>query len=172
MSNDEDIRHRACDAFGPGDRRGFRFAELGGGEGDYVLFSHDGRYCFTSYATLAKRTVNRMALLFLIVGALALITAIKGNVADVARQLEKDFVGRDSFWLWVGFVLLLSILGSALNMREASRMFMILVVVVYLISRNGVFTKFEEALNVTAPGATPQTDVGQARDAHNQGAQQ
>jgi hypothetical protein len=164
-------RHDACDAFGPGDSGGFYLGQFSRNRSDYRIFSRYGVFGFTSYETYQRRGLMLMALLFLIVGVLSVITAIKGNVSEVAQQLEKDFIGQDSFWLWVGLLLALSVTGRAFNTPQASRMLIMLIIAVYVISRKGVFTKFEEAFNqVTAPDATPTQDVGKATDAHNQGA--
>ena len=59
-----------------------------------------------------------MFLAFVAVGLLAIVTALRGNQAQVAAQLEQDFTSKSagpSFWTWIGALILLAIRQSILR---------------------------------------------------------
>jgi hypothetical protein len=95
-----------------------------------------------------------MPLFLLFMGLLAIITAVKGNTADVAKQIQADFSGAGSFWYWIAAILILAVLGRALGVPNAAKMLIGLILAVYLLSQPGLWAKGVSALNVSAPGAS------------------
>lgn len=107
----------------------------------------------------------------LVIGILTVISFAKGNYNEVATQVENDMFGTGSgsgFLLWVAAIVFLAVMGSALHIPRAAKMFMVLVLVVYIISQNGLWTQAETAFaTATAPAASSATTagVGQAETA-------
>lgn len=105
-----------------------------------------------------------MPLALLFIGILAVIVAIKGNYAQVAQQLTSDFSGSAGFIPWVAAIVIIAIVGKAANVPNASKMFIALIILVYLFanssSGSGIWSQIQSALqNVSAPAAS---DAGAA----------
>lgn len=115
-----------------------------------------------------------MAFGFLIIGILAIITSVRGTQSQVATQLGQDFTSTGSgpsFWLWIGLILVMVVIGKTFGLEKSSRVFIMLIIVVYLISQNGVFGKFETAITtVQAPAAASTAVVGADATATTTGA--
>jgi len=104
-----------------------------------------------------------LPLLFLIVGVLFLITAIKGNQDQLATQIEKDFTGAGSFFVWIGAILLIGVVGAAIGMPKAAKALIALMVVVFIVAQKGLFSNLQNAItNTSAPPASSSADVGAA----------
>lgn len=116
-----------------------------------------------------------MPLAFLAIAWLTLMTGINGNYTAVGQQMQADFPG------FVGF--LAGLIGIALffrliDMPNAGRVFLILVLVVYLMEHAGVLTALESlganAANATATsansGSSAATSSGNAAAAATSGA--
>ena len=95
---------------------------------------------------------------FALLGILAIVTAVKGNQNDVATQIEKDFTASGtgpSFWVWIGAIIVLGVIGRATGATGAVRLFIALLIVVYLVANKGIFASFQSALTkANAPVAT------------------
>ena len=113
-----------------------------------------------------------MPIAVLVVGALLLVTVWRGNTTEVFSQIETDVVGSDGqagFALWAGAILFLAAAGAILNLEKTAKLFIMLVLAVFAIKQNGLFTKAESALaSVAKPAATTTTDTGQAVTALDQ----
>ena len=88
-----------------------------------------------------------MAFLFLIVGVVLVIAGVKGTQGDLWTQLQKDFSpaaqqqGQHSFLAWFIAILVIGALGYVDELKELSRAFLVLVIVVLLLSNNGFFAQ-------------------------------
>jgi hypothetical protein len=105
---------------------------------------------------------------FVVLGLLAIVTSVRGNQAAVATQLQQDFTAQSSgpsFWVWIGAILVFGLIGRITGATGAMRLFVILLIVVYLVSNNGIFAKFSAALQPPAPAPTSTTEAGAAVDA-------
>jgi hypothetical protein len=104
-----------------------------------------------------------MALGFLIIGVLCIVSAVRGNIPQVAAQLNKDFTpstSGPSFWTWIAAILVFAVIGKAFNLEKSSKVFILLIVVVYTLSQNGIFGKFTTAVTATtAPAASTENDT-------------
>jgi type III secretory pathway component EscV len=102
-----------------------------------------------------------MPVLLIAIAIIFIVTAIKGNQGAVAQQINSDITGSGGFFVWVGAILLIALIGRMANIPQASKMLVVLIIGVYLISKNGVFSKLSAALSTaSAPSATPQTIAG------------
>lgn len=91
-----------------------------------------------------------MPLALLAFGMLAVITGIKGNEADVANQLKTDLTGSGNFLYWIAALVVLAIIGRVGGFPNAAKTFMALIVVVYVLSQNGLWANATSALAGTS----------------------
>lgn len=102
-----------------------------------------------------------MPLALMAIAIILIVTGIKGNQNDVAKQFETDFTGATGFFVWIGAILLLGVTGRILNLPQAAKMLTTLIIAVFLISQNGVFTKLAQGLSqAQAPAPADPTKVG------------
>ena len=110
-----------------------------------------------------------MPVAILLIGILLLVTVYKGNTTEVFAQVETDILGDGSspgFMLWVGAILFLAAAGSILGLQKTSKLFIGLVLAVFILKQNGLWTKVESALtSAQKPAATTPVEVGAAVDA-------
>jgi hypothetical protein len=96
-----------------------------------------------------------MPFLFIIIGVVMITAAVRDTVGDSANQkglvtlLKNDFIGQHNFAYWVLSILVIGAIGYIKPLEGVSRMFMLLVVIVLLISNKGVFAQFEAAIGKT-----------------------
>ena len=102
-----------------------------------------------------------MPFVFLIIGVLFLIVAVRGTQGDLYALLKGEFVGKDSFLVWGSSLLILGALGYVPVIQKPARAMALLVILVLILKdQGGFFTKFNTALrNPTAsnPPADGQT---------------
>lgn len=98
-----------------------------------------------------------MPLALLAIGALAVITGIKGNQATVMAQLESDLTGSGSFIYWIAAIIVLAIIGRVAGFPDAAKAFIALIIVVYVVSQNGLWTQATTALAGLNTGTTATT---------------
>lgn len=114
-----------------------------------------------------------MPLVLLILAAMVIVVGLKGNFSAVAHQLDVDLLGEPSangtpagasFLLWIGAILFIAVVGKILNIPTASKLFMVLILCVYLVSNAGVFAQFDQAF---AQVQSPATSYPFAANANN-----
>lgn len=104
-----------------------------------------------------------MPVLFIALGVLMLATAIKGNYQQVAAQVDSDVTGSGGFFVWIGAIVLIGGVGRAARLEGTAKMLIGLIIVVYLVSQQGIFSKAAQAVsNARAPAPTPVQETGQA----------
>jgi hypothetical protein len=86
-----------------------------------------------------------MPLALLFIGLLLVIVAIKGNYSAVFSQLETDLTGSGNFLVWIFAIMFVAIAGKILELPQAAKLFVTLILVVYVVSNVGIFTKAEQA---------------------------
>lgn len=100
-----------------------------------------------------------MPFLFIIVGLVMATAAVRNSVADdkntkdagLATLLKNDFTGQNNFIYWVLSILVIGAIGYIKPLQSISRAFMLLVVIVLFLSNQGVFSKFNAAIEGTQP---------------------
>ena len=96
-----------------------------------------------------------MPIAFIAIGALFLIAAVRGTVADKGNQqglislLKGDFTGSNNFLLWLAAVWLIGAVGYIPGLKPIANAFLVLFVVVLFLSHDGVFGQLQAALNTT-----------------------
>jgi hypothetical protein len=98
-----------------------------------------------------------MPLALLVIGVLLVVTAIKGsgNISAVATKFETDLTGSGGFIYWIAAIVVLAIVGRVTGATNSVKMFMALVVVVYLVGQQGIWTQFSSAFAGLSAAATP-----------------
>lgn len=87
-----------------------------------------------------------MPIVLLTVGALFIISSLNGKEHDLATQIYKDFSGDDSFVYWIVAIVIIGGVGYIPGWGDVSNLFMALIIIVFILANNGVFTKLEAAL--------------------------
>lgn len=88
-----------------------------------------------------------MPLALLVIGFLAIITAIKGNYSDVATQFETDLVGSGGFIYWIAAIAVVGIIARIFDLPDTGKVFIALLVFVFVLSQNGLWTNAQTALS-------------------------
>ena len=88
-----------------------------------------------------------MPILFGLFGLILIVAGVRGRITQgtpsLVSLLKDDFTGTDPFWKWMLAILLIGSVGYIPNLRPISRGFMALVIIVFLISNQGVFTQLQ-----------------------------
>jgi hypothetical protein len=104
-----------------------------------------------------------MPILFGLFGLILIVTGVRGTVnsgtPSLVSLVKDDFIGTDPFWKWMLAILLIGAIGYIPNLRPISRAFMALVIVVFLLSNNGLFTQLQNVFSNTSTTATPQGSI-------------
>lgn len=87
------------------------------------------------------------------VAAFMILTAIKGNYAEVGSQFQSDVVGPSGFISFLIGLVGISVFFRLIGLPGAGRFFLALVIVVFLLQNPGVIT----ALETVSAAATPST---------------
>jgi len=105
-----------------------------------------------------------VALLAAFVAIMLFVAAYQGtsNLNGLAKQLDQDIFGAGTgstgFLLWAGIIGFIAVMGSVLHMSRAAKLFMTLIIVVYLLKNgNGFFSQLQTAFAGASPGSTATT---------------
>jgi len=95
-----------------------------------------------------------MPILFGLFGVILVVAGVSGRISNgspsLVSLLKEDFTGNDPFWKWMLAILLIGSLGYVPNLRPISRGFMALVIVVFLLSNQGIFTQLQKTFKGTS----------------------
>lgn len=98
-----------------------------------------------------------MPIVLLIVGIFLAIAGIKNNAATVGTVLRDDFSGAGSFWYWVVAVIIIGSVGYYSKAETVSRLFLVLIVLVFALSNQGIYAQLVGALE--NPQSAPGNDI-------------
>lgn len=91
-----------------------------------------------------------MAFVFLIVGVVLVISGVNNTQGQLWTQVQKDFSpsqqqsGQHSFLAWLIAILIIGAMGYIDELKELSRAFLVLVIVVLFLSNNGFFSQLQK----------------------------
>jgi len=90
-----------------------------------------------------------MPLVFIATGALLIISALKGSPSDLAALIKYDFWQRQphGYVYWFVSILVLGSLGYIPSLKNLSKMFLVLVLVVLLLENKGFFSQLQSFIN-------------------------
>lgn len=107
-----------------------------------------------------------MPFLFLVLGSVMVVSAVRGTNQQLVGLLKADFTGKGNFIYWLVSILAIGAVGYIPDLKPVSRAFLVLVVIVLLLKNGGVFTQFLSAINGTqtakAMQASSPTSTGQS----------
>lgn len=97
-----------------------------------------------------------MPFVFIILGLLFLVVAIRGTQAQFFALLRSEFVGANSFVPWASAIVILGLIGYARPVRPVTDALIGLIILAMLLAnRGGFFAQFNSALrNPVAPDAS------------------
>lgn len=98
-----------------------------------------------------------MSLGLLVIGALFLISAVRGSQGDLFGALQKDFTGSNNFLQWALALVLIGACGYVPRLKDFSIALLALVLVaIFLRKGTGFFDQLAGAtgLNITTQGAS------------------
>jgi hypothetical protein len=90
-----------------------------------------------------------MPLIFLAVGVLFLVSAVRGTQGSLLALLKDDFTGQNNFLIWIAAVAMIGLIGLVDDFRAVSNAFLGLIVLVILISNKGFFSQLTAGLATT-----------------------
>lgn len=76
-----------------------------------------------------------MPIFLLVIGAVFLISAIRGNQCDLIDLLKSDFSGKNNFLLWVMAIVIIVALGTFKAIKPVSDAFLGLVILVIIVAK-------------------------------------
>jgi hypothetical protein len=94
-----------------------------------------------------------MPILFGLFGIVLIVTGVRGAITNgnpsLVSLVKDDFTGNDPFWKWMLAILLIGAIGYIPDMRPISRGFMALVILVFVLDNQGVFTQLTNTFKST-----------------------
>lgn len=102
-----------------------------------------------------------MPIALILIGALLAVAGIKNNAATLGATVKEDFSGAGSFWYWVFAVIIVGAVGYNSKAETVSRLFMTLIVLVFVLSNEGVYARVIEALQNPQPAAPSGGESGE-----------
>lgn len=87
-----------------------------------------------------------MPLALLIIGVVLAVTAFRNTYKDVGTLLVGDLTGSGNFLVWIGAIAVVGMAGYIQPLKYPSRLFLALILLVMLLSNNGFFQQFANAL--------------------------
>jgi hypothetical protein len=98
-----------------------------------------------------------MPILFGMFGIILIIAGVRNRVTSgdpsLMSLVKDDFSGNNPFYKWMLAILFIGAVGYIPNLRPISRAFMALVIIVFLLSNQGVF----EEITLLFKGSNPTT---------------
>lgn len=102
-----------------------------------------------------------MPLLFIGSGLVLVLTGIKGDGTKLWTLVRGDFTGPNNFVYWMLSMLTLGSLGYIPALKNLSRLFMVLIVIVLLLDNKGFFTQLQAFIDSSAANSTASTSTSQ-----------
>lgn len=88
-----------------------------------------------------------MPFVLIAIGALILVTVIRGTQGQLASLLKGDFTGSNSFWRWIIAIGIIGAVGYLPKLKPVSDGFLVLVLLVLFISNRGIFGSGSQSFN-------------------------
>lgn len=91
-----------------------------------------------------------MAFVFIIIGVVLTVSGVRGTQGDLWSQVQKDFSpsqqqpNQHSFVPWFVAIMIIGAIGYVEDLKEVSRAFLILVIIVLFLSNNGFFAQLQK----------------------------
>ena len=110
-----------------------------------------------------------MPILFGLFGIILVIAGLRNRITQgnpsLVSLLKDDFSGNDPFWKWMLAILIIGAIGYIPNLRPISRGLMALVIIVFLLSNQGVFTQLTAVFKQSNTDSTTNTSTSMGTQA-------
>lgn len=87
-----------------------------------------------------------MPFALILVGVLLVVAAVRDTTDKLFALVKGDFTGPNNYTYWMASILLIGALGYVKALQPLSRIFIVLLVVVLVLSHGGLFDKFNQQL--------------------------
>ena len=98
-----------------------------------------------------------MPFAFIIIGLVLLISGVRNTTDQLTTLVKGDFTGQNSYIRWTFAILVIGAIGYIKQIEPISRMFLVLVVIVLILSNKGVFASFNSQLFSPVNPSSPNT---------------
>lgn len=85
-----------------------------------------------------------MPFALLLIGIVLVVAAVRDKSDVLYTLVRQDFTGPNNFTYWLASILLIGAIGYVKPLQPLSRMFLVLLVVVLVVSHGGLFDKFNK----------------------------
>lgn len=94
-----------------------------------------------------------MAFALIIIGLALISTGVQNTQSQLTAAVASDFTGAGSFWYWIAGAIAAGAIGYYSPFQGASRLFLGLIILVFLLDNTGFFAAFASAIQnpVAAP---------------------
>lgn len=106
-----------------------------------------------------------MGIALLIIGLALVSTGVKNTQGALSAQLKSDFSGAGSFWYFIAGIFGLGAVGYYAPLQGASRLLIVLVILVLLLDNKGFFANLQSALGNPTPSTPTPADAAAASGA-------
>lgn len=104
-----------------------------------------------------------MPFAMLLIGALLIVAGIRNQLSPLGALLAKDFSGKGNFLYWIAGIGAVGAIGEYAPMKNASRLFLVLIILSMVIADKGFFAQLQSALaDITTPAPASEASVGAA----------
>lgn len=101
-----------------------------------------------------------MPLALVTLAAFLILVGIKGNYAKVGSQFQQDVMGQGGYFQFLAGILGIAIFFRLIGMPNAGRVFLILVILVYLMQNKNVLSALENLSSNSSGSSTPTASQG------------
>lgn len=79
-------------------------------------------------------------------GLILIVSAYRNTTDQLGALLKSDFTGQNSFFVWIGAIILVGSIGYIKIMEGVSRAMLVLILLVLFLSNQGFFAQLSSAL--------------------------
>lgn len=94
-----------------------------------------------------------MAIGLILIGLMLISVGVQGTQTTLGPLLKSDFSGAGSFWYFIMGIIIVGAIGYYQPMQGVSRLIILLLVLVLLLTNGGFWSQLQAAIN--APAAAP-----------------
>ncbi len=110
-----------------------------------------------------------MPIALLVIGAIFLVAAVRGEHEKLFGLLKDDFTGPNNFILWAVGIWAVGAIGYYKPLKPLSVAFMTLIIIVIFLAQKGFFEKFMDQIgSTTYSGGGARRDYGLSTGKYNQ----